>query len=134
MKSTQGPTDWAGSVNNTALFVLYTLMGAICILVGISALIEALWTIGLLSMVSVAIFTTGAAGPNSYAEVPHKYRAQTLRVALKTDYREGTTYILPCKDHRFDAVWGPKITAKYREINAVYAESWNTNEANSNRK
>ncbi|KID81154.1 hypothetical protein MGU_11466 [Metarhizium guizhouense ARSEF 977] len=134
LKSTQGCTDWAGSVNNGALFVLYTLMGAICSLVGIGALIETLWTIGLLSIVSVVVFMTGAAGPNPYAEAPHKYRAQSLRVALKTDHREGTTYVLPCKDRGFDAVWGPKIAAEHREIDAAHAESPNTGQVNNNSK
>lgn len=109
MECSHGPTNWAGSVSRSYRWALYGTMLVVSLLVGIGAIMQNLFTTGLLTVVGVILFIVGAAGKNNYAAAPHIYTRDTLRVMLHTSHKEGTSYVLPCRSRGFDAVWGPKI-------------------------
>jgi hypothetical protein len=69
----------------------------------------------MLNLVGLVLFILGAGGANKYTSAPHMYAADMLRVVLDTRHKEGTVYILPSREHGFDAVWSPKIDYEYRE-------------------
>ncbi|KAK0701240.1 hypothetical protein B0H67DRAFT_595665 [Lasiosphaeris hirsuta] len=116
MECSHGPTNWSGSLNPWFRWTLYLTILSVCMTVSIAALMESLYTIGLLTTVGVVLFMTGASGKNDYATAPHLYTRDTLRVMLHTRHRMGTAYILPCRDRGFDAVWGPKIEYENRAL------------------
>jgi hypothetical protein len=116
MNCSRGPLDWSGSLDWKFRFALYIAMAAAIGSTAFGAIQSELYTIGLLSFVGLVLFVSGASGANKYATAPHKYTADMLRVVLDTRHKEGTVYILPCRDRGFDAVWSPKIDYEYREV------------------
>lgn len=116
MECSHGPTNWSGSLAPWFRWALYTTILVICVTVSVAALMDSLYTIGLLTTVGVILFMTGASGKNNYAAAPHLYAYDTLRVMLPTRHLMGTSYILPCRDRGFDAVWGPKIEYENRAL------------------
>ncbi|KAF2454906.1 hypothetical protein BDY21DRAFT_381168 [Lineolata rhizophorae] len=116
MDSSQGPFNWAGSLHPVFRWAIYGTVGVAVLVPSYAAIREQLYTIGLLNLVGVVLFTVGAAGANNYPTAPHIYTADTLRVMLHTRHMEGTSYILPCSYRGFDAVWGPKIEAENRAL------------------
>ncbi|KAF2247449.1 hypothetical protein BU26DRAFT_552188 [Trematosphaeria pertusa] len=109
MECSQGYLNWRGSIRTSYLILLYAVILMVVFPVSVFALKQELYTLGLLNIIGVVLFIVDAAGSNSYVQAPHKYTRDTLRVVLHTRHREGTTYVLPCLDRGFDAVWGPKI-------------------------
>lgn len=116
MKCSQGPYNWAGSINPWWRRILYALITVTVTVVSIGALSQKLYTVGLLNIVGVVLFVVGAAGSNKYDRAPHLYTADSLRVMLATRHCEGTSYILPARDRGMDAVWGPKIFAENKAL------------------
>jgi hypothetical protein len=116
MECSHGATNWAGSVSRSYRWALYGTMLAISLLVSTAAITENLFTTGLLTLVGVILFIVGASGQNKYETAPHIYTRNTLRVMLHTRHKEGTSYILPCRNRGFDAVWGPKIEYENRSL------------------
>ncbi|KAH8599474.1 hypothetical protein B0O99DRAFT_682293 [Bisporella sp. PMI_857] len=116
MKCSRGPLDWSGSVDWKFRWILY---GTMTLVVGVTtygAVRTNLYTVGMLNLVGLMLFILGAGGANKYAIAPHMYTADMLRVVLETRHKEGTVYILPSRQHGFDAVWSPKIDYEHREV------------------
>lgn len=123
MDSSQGPLNWAGSIKRPYLWSLYIFISCTVLLLSYTAIKQKLYTVGLLNVVGVILFIVGAAGANKYVTAPHIYTADTLRVMLHTRHKEGTCYVLPCKDRGFDAIWGPKIEFENRVLDEVMETS-----------
>jgi hypothetical protein len=70
---------------------------------------------GVLSITGLIIFLLSGTGVNPYTRANHRYSADMLRIILPTSHHEGTVYVLPSKDHGFDAVWSPKIQNEHLE-------------------
>ncbi len=71
----------------------------------------------LLNLTGVVLFIAGGAGGyNGYSTAPHQHYGDNLRIPIPTSHQSGTVYILPSRGYGFDAVWTPKITNEYEEV------------------
>jgi hypothetical protein len=123
MDSSQGPLNWAGSIRRGYLWTLYTIICSVVALLSYAAVKQSLYTVSLLNIVGVVLFIVGAAGANKYVTAPHTYASDTLRVMLHTRHKEGTCYVIPCRDRGFDALWGPKIEYENRALDEAMENS-----------
>lgn len=119
MDCSQGLVNWRGSVRPIFRYLLYCTLAGVILTFSAFALIQKVYTLGLLNMVGVVLFIADAAGTNSYATAPHRYARDCLRVVLHTRHKRGTTYILPTRNRGLDAVWGPKIENENRSLDAA---------------
>lgn len=122
MECSHGHINWSGSVRPTYRYLLYSTMTIVVAFFSYGAARQNLYTIALLNVVGVVLFIVGAGGANKYATAPHIYTADTLRVVLHTDHKEGTVYVLPTKDRGFDAVWSPKIKNENEALDDAIAK------------
>jgi hypothetical protein len=122
MECSQGPLNWAGSVHWTFRTLPYVTISVVVGFFSYGAARNELYTISLLNVVGVILFIVGAGGSNKYTSAPHTYTNDTLRIILQTEHKEGTVYMLPTKEHGFDAVWSPKVESEHRLIDAAVAD------------
>jgi hypothetical protein len=119
LECSRGPYNWSGSVDHKFRWLLYTTITFTVCVTAYGAIRVALYSLGLLNVVGIVLFIAGAGGANKYADAPHVYTSDMLRVVLTTRHKEGTVYVLPSRNRGFDAVWSPKINYEHREVDAL---------------
>ena len=109
----RGPFDWRLCLHPWFRWLMLGVMFAIISATSYGALREQVYTVGILNMAGLVLFAVGAGGSNKYVLAPHRYAGNMIRIILGTAHSEGSVYVLPSKEHGFDAVWSPKITSEH---------------------
>lgn len=112
----RGPFDWRLCLHPWFRWSMIGVMLAVILTTSYGAIREQIYTVGILNIVGIILFTVGAGGSNKYVAAPHRYAGDMIRIILGTSHSEGSVYILPSKHHGFDAVWSPKIESEHTAV------------------